>query len=68
MHGYLRESTERLLQMALKEKVLVEEKNPQDYQKKEEKVKNWKEKTWRVCSADFRWQERSFGDVSGIVL
>ena len=33
-----------MLQMALKEKVLVEEKNPQDYQKKEEKVKNWKEK------------------------
>ena len=30
--------------MALKEKVLVEEKNPQDYQKKEEKVKNRKEK------------------------
>ena len=30
-----RESTERMLQMALKEKVLVEEKNPQDYQKKE---------------------------------
>ena len=29
-----------MLQMALKEKVLVGEKNPQDYQKKEEKVKN----------------------------
>ena len=30
--------------MALKEKVLVEEKNPQDYQKKEGKVKNREEK------------------------
>ena len=27
-----------------------------------------KSPTWRVCSADFRWLERSFGDVSGIVL
>ena len=26
--------------MALKKKVLVKEKNPQDYQKKEEKVRN----------------------------
>ena len=33
-----------MLQMALKEKVLVEEKNAQDYQKKEEKVKNRKKK------------------------
>ena len=40
MYGYPKESTERMLQMALKEKVLVEEKNPQDYRKKEEKVKN----------------------------
>ena len=39
-----RESTERMLQMALKEKVLFEERNPQDYQKKEEKVRNRKEK------------------------
>lgn len=30
--------------MALKEKGLVEEKNPQDYQKKEEKVRDRKEK------------------------
>ena len=30
--------------MALKEKVLVEEKNPQDYRKKDEKVKNQNEK------------------------
>ena len=33
-----------MLQMALKEKVFVEEKNAQDYQKKEEKVKNRKKK------------------------
>ena len=33
-----------MLQMALKEKVLFEEKNPQDYQKKEEKVRNPEEK------------------------
>ena len=44
MHGYLRESTERMLQMALKEKVLFGEKNTQDYQKKEKKVRNRKEK------------------------
>lgn len=44
MYGYPKESTERMLQMALKEKVLVEEKNPQDYRKKEEKVKNQNEK------------------------
>ena len=44
MYGYPKESTERMLQVALKEKVLVEEKNPQDYQKKEEKVKNRNEK------------------------
>ena len=44
LHGYLRENTERMLQMALKEKVLVGETNPQDYQKKEEKVRNRKEK------------------------
>ena len=44
LYGYLEESTERMLQMALKEKVLFDETNPQDYQKKEEKVKNWKEK------------------------
>ena len=39
-----RESTERMLQMALKEKVLFEERNPVDYQKKEVKVMNRKKK------------------------
>ena len=34
---------------ALKEKVLVAEKNPQDYQRKEEKVRNRKSPTWRAC-------------------
>ena len=45
LYGYPKESTARImLQMALKEKGLVEEKNPQDYQKKEEKVRDRKEK------------------------
>ena len=46
LHGYLRESTEWMLQAALKEKVIVEEETLQDYERrrKEEKVKNWKEK------------------------
>ena len=46
LHGYLRESTEWMLQAVLKEKVIVEEETLQDYERrrKEEKVKNWKEK------------------------
>ena len=46
LHGYFRESTEWMLQAALKEKVIVEEENLEDHQKKtkEEKVRNWKEK------------------------
>ncbi|XP_037776983.1 uncharacterized protein LOC119573955 [Penaeus monodon] len=45
LHGYLRETTEWMLQAALKE-VLDEEENLQDYQKRrqEEKIRNWKEK------------------------
>ena len=39
--------------MALKEKVLAGEKNPQDYQKKEEKVKNRNE---RVLHGEFARQ------------
>ena len=44
-HGYLRESTEWMLQTALTEKVIVEEESLQDYERtrKDEKVKNWKE-------------------------
>ena len=53
MYGYPKESRARTLQMALKEKVLAEEKNPQDYQKKEEKVKNRKEK---ALHGEFAWQ------------
>ena len=47
LHGYLSESTEWMLQAALKEKIIVEEDSLQDYErrKKEEEVKNWKEKT-----------------------
>ena len=46
LYGYLRESTEWMLQAAMKEKVIVEEENLQDYERriKEEKVKSWKEK------------------------
>ena len=46
LHGYLRESTEWMLQAALKEKVIVKEESLQDYErrKKDEKVKIWKEK------------------------
>ena len=45
LYGYLRESTEWMLQAALKEKVVVEEENLRDYERriKEEKVKSWKE-------------------------
>ena len=46
LHSYLRESTEWMLQAALKEKVIVEEESLQDYERrrKDEEVKNWKEK------------------------
>ena len=46
LHGYLRGSTKWMLQAALKEKVIVEEESLQDYERrrKDEKVKNWKEK------------------------
>ena len=68
MLGYLRESTERMLQMALKEKVLVGEKNPQDYQKKEEKVRNRRKKPYmesllgklQVAEDEFSWLRNKF--------
>ena len=46
LHGYVRETTEWMLQDALNEKVLNEQENLQDYQKRkhEEKIRNWKEK------------------------
>ena len=46
LHGYLIESREWMLQAALKERVIVEEENLQDNKrrKKEEKVRDWKEK------------------------
>ena len=34
LHGYLRESTECMLQAALKEKVIVEEESLQDYERR----------------------------------
>ena len=46
LHGYLRESTEWMLQAALKEKVIVDEESLQDYERrmKDKKDKNLKEK------------------------
>ncbi|XP_068749167.1 uncharacterized protein [Montipora capricornis] len=46
LHGYLRESTEWMLQAALKERVIIEEESLQDYERrrKDEKVKNWRQK------------------------
>eukprot|EP00112_Aurelia_sp_Birch-Aquarium-sp1_P013553 Seg288.2 transcript_id=Seg288.2/GoldUCD/mRNA.D3Y31 product="hypothetical protein" protein_id=Seg288.2/GoldUCD/D3Y31 len=46
LHGYRRDTTEWMLQAALNEKVLDEEENLQDYQKRrqEEKIRDWKEK------------------------
>ena len=45
LHGYLRESTEWMLQAALKEKVIVEEEGMQDDERRrnDERDKNWKE-------------------------
>jgi len=45
LHGYLRESTEWMLQAALKEKVIVEEEGLQDDERRrnDERDKNWKE-------------------------
>ena len=46
LHGYLRDSTEWMLHAAFKKKVIVEEESLQDYERrrKDEKVKNCKEK------------------------
>ena len=46
LYGYLGQTTEWMLQDALKEKVLDEEENLQDYKKRrqEEKIRDWKEK------------------------
>ena len=61
LHGYLSETTERMLQAVLKEKVLDEEENLQEYQKRmqEEKIRNWKEK---ALHGDF---VRQTTDVAG---
>lgn len=61
LYGYPKESTERMLQMPLKEKVLVEERG-------ESQEPEGKNPTGRVCSANFRWLERSSGDGSGVIL
>ena len=82
LHGYLRETTEWMLQAALKEKVLDEEENLQDYQKRrqEEKIRNWKEKalhgefvrqTADVAGEDsWRWLRNGFlkKETEGLIL
>ena len=53
-------------QMALKENVVVEEENLQDYQKrrKQEKLRQWKEKALHGEFAQQMWPKRSPGDGS----
>ena len=71
LHGYRRNSTEWMLRMVLKEKVLVEEENFQEYKRrrKEEKLSNWREK---VLHGEFgnlqMWMKRSPGDGSRMVF
>ena len=71
LYRYLKDSTEWMLQMALKEKVLVEEENLQDYQKRSQELEG-KSPTWRVCSTLLRklqmWLKRSHRDGSGMVF
>ena len=82
LYGYLRESTEWMLQAAMKEKVIVEEENLQDYERriKEEKVKSWKEKalhgefvqqTTDVAGEEsWRWLRNGFlkKETEGLIL
>ena len=82
LHGYLRESTEWMLRAALKEKVIVEEESLQDYEKrrKEEKVKNWKEKalhgefvqqiSGEAGEESWRWLRNGFlkKETEGLIL
>ena len=82
LYGYLTESTEWMLQAALKEKVVVEEENLQDYERriKEEKVKSWKEKALHVefvqqtsdvaGEESWRWLRNGFlkKETEGLIL
>ncbi|XP_063588859.1 uncharacterized protein LOC134766032 [Penaeus indicus] len=82
LDGYLKETTEWMLQAALKEKVLDEEETLQDYQKRrqEEKIRNWKEKdlhgefvrqTTYVAGEDsWRWLKNGFlkKETEGLIL
>ena len=82
LHGYLRETTEWMLQAALKEKLLNEQENLQDYQNRrhEEKIRNWKEKdlhgefvrqTADVAGEDsWRWLRNGFlkKETEGLIL
>ena len=82
LHGYLRETTEWMLQAALKKKVLNEQENLQDYQnmKHEEKIRIWKEKdlhgefvlqTADVAGEDsWRWLRNGFfkKETEGLIL
>ena len=82
LHGYLRESTEWMLQAALKEKVIVEEESLQYYERrrKDEKVKNWKEKALHGAfvqqisdearEGSWRWLRNGFlkKETKGLIL
>ena len=82
LHGHLRETAEWMLQAALKEKVLDEEENLQEYQKRrqKEKIRNWKEKalhgefvrqTADVAGEDsWRWLRNGFlkKETEGLIL
>ena len=70
LHGYLRESTEWMLQAALKEKVNAEEESLQDYERggKTRKLKTGRRKPYMVSFSN-KYQmklERSLGDGSGM--
>ena len=82
LHNYLKETAEWMLQAALKEKVIDEKENLQDYQKRrqEEKIRNWKEKplhgefvqqTADLAGEDsWRWLRNGFlkKETEGLIL
>ena len=72
LHGYLRNSTEWMLRVVLKEKVLVEEENFQDYKrrKKEEKLRNSRKKPYMesLLGKLQMWLERGPEDGSKTVF
>lgn len=68
LHGYLRESTEYMFQAALKETVIAEEDNLQDYERRRRKGGTGRRKPF-MESLPNKYQvklERSLGDGSGM--